>query len=111
MSAGTESATGPTLGSCCTHEISLHNRCIKYQHIQVCTQSHSLYLQIPHYAVLLVPQLAAVRGLRETQPPSVGMVNVLRRGMEDATIFCRVRGEAAMALAFGAGTEHNGEEL
>ena len=54
-------------------------------------------------------QLAAVRGLRETQPPTVGMVNVLRRGMEDATIFCRVRGEAAMALAVGAGTEHNGE--
>ncbi len=54
-------------------------------------------------------QLAAVRGLRETRPPSVGMVNVLRRGMEDATIFCRVRGEAAMALALGAGTEHNGE--
>ena len=56
-------------------------------------------------------QLAAVRGLRETQPPSVGMVNVLRRGMEDASIFCRVRGEAAMALAVGAGTEHNGEQM
>ena len=55
-----------------------------------------------------VLQLAAVRGLRETQPPSVGMVNVLRRGMEDASIFCRVRGEAALALAHGAGTEHNG---
>ncbi len=55
-------------------------------------------------------QLAAVRGLRETQPPSVGMVNVLRRGMEDASIFCRVRGEAALALAHGAGTEHNGEQ-
>ncbi len=53
-------------------------------------------------------QLAAVQGLRETQPPSVGMVNVLRRGMEDASIFCRVRGEAALALAQGAGTDHNG---
>ena len=55
-----------------------------------------------------VLQLAAVQGLRETQPPSVGMVNVLRRGMEDASVFCRVRGEAALALALGAGTEHNG---
>ena len=51
-----------------------------------------------------------MRGLRETEPPSVGMVNVLRRGMEDASIFCRVRGEAALALARGAGTEHNGEQ-
>ena len=53
-------------------------------------------------------QLAAIRGLVEMKPVTVGVVNTLKATLESTTLFCRVRMEAALALASTAGTEYNG---
>ena len=37
-----------------------------------------------------------------------GIVNALRAAMESESLFCRVRMDAAMALAASAGTDYNG---
>ena len=53
-------------------------------------------------------QMAAVRGLREMQPVTQGVVSTLRVTMENPTMFYGVRSEAALALAAVAGTQFNG---
>ena len=53
--------------------------------------------------------MAAVRGLKETQPVSSAVVNTLMKAaIKSSNLFCRVRMEAALALAAAAGTEFNG---
>ena len=42
------------------------------------------------------------------QPATRGVVSIMRAAMESPALFCRVRMEAALALAATAGTEHNG---
>lgn len=59
-------------------------------------------------ACLSLSQMAAIRGLKEMQPATLGVVNTLRAAMENPALFCRVRMEAAAALAASAGTEFNG---
>ena len=56
-------------------------------------------------------QMAAIKGLREMHPVTNGIVNALRAAMESESLFCRVRMDAAMALAAAAGTDFNGVHL
>ncbi|KAK9806814.1 hypothetical protein WJX72_003626 [[Myrmecia] bisecta] len=59
----------------------------------------------------VVAQSLAIRGLAEMRPASPGVLNILRSCLENDMVYCRIRIEAAMALAHSRGDGHRSQGL